>query len=156
MISNLDPAHFDGELKFVWFPSEEGSAATEGLFQTLTLFGFPVSPYDEVESQVLAVLGKIGVSKFRRHYEIRKLSLVSEPELYELKFLIPLPSGEMCLRLYLTVDDALSMAVGLSFKVKRIGEDSTLTRELQNQDISDALNLARKYFGGPPLTEGES
>lgn len=153
MNTNLDPSRFGDKLSFAWFPSTEGADLSGGLARALAELKLTSVIFDRVESQVLGVLDRIGVSAFRRHYEIRRLSFSQFPELYELKFLIPLSTDTFRLRLYLVVDHRANLVVGLCFRKKRISIDRENTRELQNQDIAEALALAKQYFGGLALTE---
>lgn len=153
MNTNLDPSRFGDKLSFAWFPSIEGDDVSAGLDRALVALGLTSLDFDRVESQVLGVLDRIGVTAFRRHYEIRKVSLARNTHLYELRFLIPVLTDTLHLRLYLTLNHKASLVVGLCFREKRISGDPESTRELQNRDIAEALALAEQYFAESALTK---
>jgi hypothetical protein len=152
MISNLDPKRFDAQLIFGWYPSNEGESLEESLGNLVLRAGLGDSYGRYVTARVRSSLRRIGVEKFRRHYEIRKVSSALDLAMHELKFAFTRTDGELQLRLYVVLDQTRARVVGLCFREKRTVGTSDLVKSLQNQDIHEARLLAQKYWTSPHST----
>jgi hypothetical protein len=156
MIRNLDPTQFVGQLSFRWLASHEGIDELDALARLVAKLDLPTPAGVQVMSQVLSDLARIGQTKFRRHYEFRKVASAKKLVILELKFLFAWSEqSQLRLRLYSTCDPEKVDLIGLCFREKKVGATPDQTRRLQNRDIESANQLAKGYFelrsfeGGP-------
>lgn len=156
MIRNLDPGEFVGQLSFLWFTSQEGADELEALASIIAKLDLSPAAEVLVTRQVMSDLARIGQTKFRRHYEFRKVASAKKLVILELKFLfVWSEQSQLRLRLYSTFDPERVALIGLCFREKKVGATHDQTRRLQNRDIESANQLAKEYFerrtfeGGP-------
>lgn len=142
MNMSLNPKAFSGPLRFEWFVSEEGSTWQIALNRLLSDLELDEIERVLVEDLVGVTLGRIGKEKFRRHFEIRPISIGEDQSLVELRWLPQQLIRGMHLRLYAHLDIRGGRLIGLCFKQKTIGKDLAATKLIQNQDIFRAIDLA--------------
>jgi hypothetical protein len=98
-----------------------------------------------VEDLVGLSLGRIGKEKFRRHFEIRPISVGQEHSIVELRWLLHQSPKALHLRLYAYLDIEGGRLIGLCFRQKVIGATTSDTKQSQNQDIFRAIDLAIQH-----------
>lgn len=146
MNTNLNPNNFSKPLRFVWFPSEEGFNELVGLRRALAQLHLNDPSIAQVEAAMLNTLRRIGMNKFRRHYEIKRIMSFPEKALHELRWNFAFPNTALHLRMYFVLDQELSLVVGLCFRPKNVLKDLKETKERQQTHIDYAASLAQKYW----------
>lgn len=154
----LDPSSFSKPLRFVWFPSEEGFNEIAGLRRTLAQLHLNDPSIAQVEAAVLTTLRRIGMNKFRRHYEIKRIMSFPEAAIHELRWNFAFPNTALHLRMYFVLDQELSVVVGLCFRPKFVSKYPKETKEWQQTHIDFAASLAQKYWlsRNQVIDEGDS
>ena len=146
MNTNLDPNSFSKPVRFGWFPSVEGLNESAGLRRALAQLDLNNPSIAQVEAAVLNTLHRIGMNKFRRHYEIKRIMSFPEAALHELRWNFAFPNSALHLRMYFVLDQGLSVVVGLCFRPKDISDDPKETNKRQQMHIHYAASLAEKYW----------
>lgn len=142
---SLNPKAFDRPLRFEWFTSEEGE--TWQLALESLLIGLGLKRYELILTMnyVAQTLNRIGKEKLRRHFEIRPIAIGEEHSLVELRWSPGHIDRGLSLRLYAYVDFEAACLVGLCFRQKVVGASPAETTQLQNIDISRAIDLAKRH-----------
>jgi hypothetical protein len=140
---SLNPKAFSGPLRFEWFVSEEGSTWQIALNRLLSGLALDELEQVLVEDLVGTTLERIGKEKFRRHFEIRPISMGQS--IVELRWLPHQLARGIHLRLYAYLDVEGGLLLGLCFRQKVIGRNQSETNQNQNQDILRAINLALQH-----------
>jgi hypothetical protein len=142
---SLNPQSFPSSLTFEWFASDEGLTWQAALSRLLGELALDELEQVFVENLVGLTLGRIGKEKFRRHFEIRPISIGQEHSMVELRWLLNQSTGALHLRLYAYLDHEAGRLIGLFFRQKVIGSTTTDTQQSQNQDIFRAIELAIQH-----------
>ena len=138
---DLDPDKFSEQLSFVWLKSSEGETWQDALNKFLVDFQLAAALEAQIFAFVSSRLAKIGIQRFRRHFEIKRVLSASEISLMEIRWRLDLPSGPLHLRLYCSLIAEKSLLVGICFRSKKLATSNLETRFLQNQDIEAAVNI---------------
>jgi len=141
----VNPSSFSEPPRFKWYASSEGRDWQAGLQRALLHQELTTWQTALIRAAVRETLRRIGIDRFRRHYEIRNVLLHRELRLIEIKWRFSNSIGPMYLRLYSALRDQGVLVVGLCFREKLIRANSHDTRAMQNQDIDHAAVLARSY-----------
>lgn len=147
----LDPLAFPEPLRFVWFLSEEGSSWQAALDIQLRKNQIEGLDADLVRSAVEQTITRVGIDKFRRHFDIRPISQGKHQGLVELRWKVEAAGHAYHWRLYATLLTEDSLFVGLCFRQKVITPDDSQTKNFQNQDILHALKLLGALKSQPDL-----
>lgn len=147
----LDPLAFPEPLRFVWFLSEEGSSWQSALDIQLRKNQIEGLDADLVKSAVEQTISRVGIEKFRRHFDIRPISLGQHRGLIELRWKVEAAGHAYHWRLYASLLTQDSLLVGLCFRQKVITPDDSQTKNFQNQDILHALKLLGVLKSQPDL-----
>ena len=147
----LDPLAFPEPLRFVWFLSEEGSSWQVALDSQLRKNQIEGLDADLVRSAVEQTISRVGIDKFRRHFDIRSISQGKHQGLVELRWKVEAAGHAYHWRLYATLLTEDSLFVGLCFRQKVITPDDSQTKNFQNQDILHALKLLGALKSQPDL-----
>jgi hypothetical protein len=147
----LDPLAFSEPLRFVWFLSEEGSNWQAALDIQLRKNQIEGLEADMVRAAVEQTISRVGIEKFRRHFDIRPISQGKHQGLIELRWKVEVAGHAYHWRLYATLLTQDSLLVGLCFRQKVIIPDDSQTKYFQNQDILHALKLLGALKSQPDL-----
>lgn len=142
---SLDPEKFRSPLRFVWFPSSEGTSWRDGLHSGVSAQALNSYQLIIVTSTVAVTLSRVGNQKFRRHFEIKPLALGTSQNLIELRWHIQSAGLDLHLRLYCALRVEEGLLLGLCFRPKQFATNSAETAAAQNRDIQRALDLALQF-----------
>lgn len=142
---NLNPQAFEKPLSFIWFSSSEFKTLDHSLDRALSALQRDGTNTEVIRAKVIQTLARVGVSRFKRHFEIRPIARVKQQGLIEFRWRFEVEGEELNLRLYsaLSIEDA--EIIGLFFGLKDIRGSKRTIRRLQNQQIDKAMDLFREF-----------
>lgn len=143
MYLNLDPEKFSRPLRFVWLQSSEGEDWETALKSELRRHELSRVTSTRIYLAVEETIKRIGNEKFRRHFEIKYISIARSFALTELRWNFRNQGSEFPLRLYASLSIEEAIIFGLCFRVKRIAATQQETVAAQNADIEQALQILR-------------